>query len=152
MRWRQQKAFTLQNLHSKIAFFFPLETALKTHQPEGPGTGVAACPDLPHSQERAKTDELLHLSTSVPQLQTCSLTQPWQDLPSLGWCKQLWQGTSFLPCSTSCPPCTPAPGWGWTDRKVSGLKGQGKWSLRPVYLSKNGNSDLQMESDWQIKV
>lgn len=43
------------------------------------------------------------------------------------------------------------PEQGWTDKRMGGLKGQGKGSLGPVYLSTKGNSDLQGASDRLIK-
>jgi len=46
----------------------------------------------------------------------------------------------------------PAAGPRWADGRVGGLKGQGKRGLGPVLLSKDGSSDLQMESDSQIEV
>lgn len=117
-RWRQWKFFIPQNLHVEIVFVFPLETAFKTHQPEVPGTGIAACPDTLHAQKRAKTSALLNFSTSAHSSKPCSLAQHQQDLPSLGWCKQPWQSASVPTCSRSCLPYKPAPGWGWTDRRM----------------------------------
>lgn len=150
LKWKQRlkqwKAFVPQNLHGEIEFYSPLETVLKIHQSEVSRNRPTLRPGR-RKKTKACYCILVEVPTApnhVPSLCTSKINPDLLDENNHGRVHE------SRPAAGSCPSLTPAPKQGWTDERTGGLKGQGKGSLEQVYLSTNGNSDLDGASDWQI--
>lgn len=125
---------------------FPPRDSVKN----SPVWGIKEQTDFTPRKEKKNKSVLLHFSRSAHSSKPCSLPLHQQDQPRLAWWNNHGRVHESRPAAGSCPSLTPAPKQGWTDERTGGLKGQGKGSLEQVYLSTNGNSDLDGASDWQI--
>lgn len=70
VRWRQWKAFTLQNLNGEITFFFPLETVLKPPPARGTRERHSCLPRPTSCPGKSKDKHVTAVQHKCPQLQT----------------------------------------------------------------------------------